>query len=154
MARERWRQQGDNRPQVERDRAAIAWNGQIAQAQANEQAANAQAIANQQPPARRPEGDVHINLPHPPQEDARHPLQRMGDELEDAFRDENKSRVAQMREGRQMQHAKDIESMRQEGLLQRLQAMNMSAYEPRGGGIGVWNPVTQQFDYTDRVQFG
>jgi hypothetical protein len=81
----------------------------------------------------------------------------MGDNLEEAFRDENDSRVAQARENKRMGFARDMEAMRQEGLLKRLQTMNDSAYEPPappGGGIGVWNPITQQFDYTDRVKFG
>lgn len=84
---------------------------------------------------------------------------RLIGKTEDAFRDENEARRDRADLERRMQHSKDMESMRQEGLLQRLQAMNDSAYEPPapprvGGPIGVWNPVTMQFDYTDRVQFG
>jgi hypothetical protein len=116
-----------------------------------------QAPAGQQ--AQQPPPEVHFHVPRPSQDD-RSPLDRMGDNVEEAMRDENDSRVSQMREAKRMQHAKELEAMRQEGLLKRLQAMNDSQYgrpdapSQQGGGIGVWNPITQQFDYTDRVKFG
>jgi len=130
------------------------WPGQIeipdnSPRPAPQQPATRQA---QQPPPVAPE--LHVHVPRP---DERSPHERMGDNLEEAIRDENDSRVAQAREDKRMGFARDMEAMRQEGLLKRLQTMNDSAYEPPsppGGGIGVWNPITQQFDYTDRVKFG
>jgi len=50
---------------------------------------------------------------------ARH-LGGMIDQVTDAYRDENDSRVAQLREQRRMEHEAEMESMRQEALLQRL----------------------------------
>jgi hypothetical protein len=50
---------------------------------------------------------------------ARH-LGGMIDDVQDAIQDENDSRVAQMREQRRMAHEKEMETMRQEALLQRL----------------------------------
>jgi hypothetical protein len=50
---------------------------------------------------------------------ARH-LGGMIDQVTDAYQDENDSRVAQMREQRRMGHEAEMESMRQEALLQRL----------------------------------
>jgi hypothetical protein len=50
---------------------------------------------------------------------ARH-LGGMIDDVQDAYQDENDSRVAQMREQRRMAHEKEMETMRQEALLQRL----------------------------------
>ena len=44
----------------------------------------------------------------------------MVEDVQDAYQDENDSRVAQMREKRRMAHEAEIESMRQEALLQRL----------------------------------
>jgi hypothetical protein len=44
----------------------------------------------------------------------------MVSDVQDAYQDENDSRVAQMREQRRMAHERDMESMRQEELLQRL----------------------------------
>jgi hypothetical protein len=43
-------------------------------------------------------------------------------DVEDAYRDENDSRVSQMREQRRMAHEMEMEAMRQEALLQRLAA--------------------------------
>jgi hypothetical protein len=108
--------------------------------------------------AQQPPPEVHMHVAAP-RVDNRPPLERMGDNVEDAIRDENDSRVAQARENKRMGFARDMEAMRQEGLLKRLQAMNDSQYgrpdaPQQGGGIGVWNPITQQFDYTDRVKFG
>ena len=50
---------------------------------------------------------------------ARH-LGGMIDDVQDAYQDENDSRVAQVREQRRMAHEKEMEAMRQEALLQRL----------------------------------
>jgi hypothetical protein len=50
---------------------------------------------------------------------ARH-LGGMIDDVQDAYQDENDSRVAQMREQRRMAHERDMEAMRQEALLERL----------------------------------
>ena len=50
---------------------------------------------------------------------ARH-LGGMIDQVTDAYQDENDSRVAQLREQRRMEHEAEMESMRQEALLQRL----------------------------------
>lgn len=152
---ERWRQEGDNRPQAERDQFLIGWQMRQAQAQADERRQEAQEAARRQQ-AQQPPPEVHFHVPRPA-EDSRSPLDRMGDNVEGAIRDENDSRVSQARENRRMQHAKELEAMRQEGLLKRLQAMSDSPYGqpgPAGGPIGVWNPVTMKFDYTDRVQFG
>ena len=86
-------------------------------------------------------------------------LQGMIDKTSDAWDDELDSRVAQAREMRRMQHAKEIEAMRQEGLLQRLAMMAQgmrpsgpTSYEPdQGGALRIWNPVTQQYDRTNEV---
>jgi len=43
------------------------------------------------------------------------------DQINSAISDEMDSRVAQEREARRMQHEKDMEAMRQEGLIKRLQ---------------------------------
>lgn len=92
---------------------------------------------------------------HMPEADERSPLERMGDNVEDAYRRENDSRVEQAREARRLGFARDMEAMRQEGLLQRLQAMNESSYEPaqrpQSGGIGVFNPYTHQFEYGSQL---
>ena len=50
---------------------------------------------------------------------ARH-LGGMIQDVTDAYQDENDSRVAQLREQRRMEHEAEMESMRQEALLQRL----------------------------------
>jgi len=86
-------------------------------------------------------------------------LQGMIDKTSDAWGDELDSRVAQAREMRRMQHAKEVEAMRQEGLLQRLAMMSQgmrpsgpTSYEPdQGGALRIWNPVTQQYDRTNEV---
>jgi hypothetical protein len=44
----------------------------------------------------------------------------MIDDVQDAYQDENDSRVAQMREQRRMAHEREMEAMRQEALLERL----------------------------------
>ena len=44
----------------------------------------------------------------------------MINDVENAYQDENDSRVAQLREQRRMEHEAEMESMRQEALLQRL----------------------------------
>ena len=44
----------------------------------------------------------------------------MVEDVQDAYQDENDSRVAQLREQRRMAHEAEMESMRQEALLQRL----------------------------------
>jgi hypothetical protein len=155
MAQERWRQQGDNRPQAARDQFVVDWNQRQLQAQEEERRQNAQE-ARQRQQAQQPPPELHMHVAAP-RVDNRPPLERMGDNVEEAIRDENDSRIAQARENKRMGFARDMEAMRQEGLLKRLQTMNDSAYEPPappGGGIGVWNPITQQFDYTDRVKFG
>ncbi|NBW20068.1 MAG: hypothetical protein EBR82_70065 [Caulobacteraceae bacterium] len=111
-----------------------------------------QQPAQQQPVVMAPE--VHIHQTRP---DDRSPLERMGDNIEDAYRYENDSRVDQAREARRMSFAKDMEAMRQEGLLQRLQAMNDSPYQPapenQGGPFGVFNPEAGRFDYYNRLRF-
>jgi len=65
-------------------------------------------------------------VPHPmmsglmsPAEQGQH-LAGMAAQVNQAYQDENDSRVAQEREMRRMQQERDMESMRQEGLLQRL----------------------------------
>lgn len=88
-------------------------------------------------------------------------LQGAIDKTADAWKDENDSRVAQVREMRRLQHEKDMEAMRQEGLLRRLAAAQANAPESVFGGtsymptpqgrLRVWNPQTQQFDSTDEV---
>lgn len=108
------------------------------------------AAAQQQPLVLAPAMHVHM-----PEADERSPLERMGDNVEDAYRRENDSRVEQAREARRLGFARDMEAMRQEGLLQRLQAMNESSYEPaqrpQSGGIGVFNPYTHQFEYGSQL---
>jgi hypothetical protein len=47
-------------------------------------------------------------------------LKSMVNDIQEAYQDENDSRVAQMREQRRMDQEMQIESMRQEALLQRL----------------------------------
>jgi hypothetical protein len=112
------------------------------------------AAQQQQQPQLIANPELHVHVPRP---DDRPPLERMGDNLEEAFRDENDSRVAQSRENRRMGFARDMEAMRQEGLLKRLQAMNDSQYDrpdapsQQGGGIGVFNPNTRQFEYGSRL---
>jgi hypothetical protein len=54
-----------------------------------------------------------------PSAQARH-LGGMINGVQDAFQDENDSRVAQLRERGRMEHAMEMEAMRQEALLQRL----------------------------------
>lgn len=54
-----------------------------------------------------------------PAEQGQH-LAGMAAQVNQAYQDENDSRVAQEREMRRMQQERDMESMRQEGLLQRL----------------------------------
>jgi hypothetical protein len=44
----------------------------------------------------------------------------MIDDVQDAYQDENDSRVAQLREQRRMAHEREMEAMRQEALLERL----------------------------------
>lgn len=81
----------------------------------------------------------------------------MIDRVEQAHRDENDSRVAQAREARRMEFAKDIERMRQEALLQRLameQQQQPSYAPPPSGHMRVFNPNTLSWDYTDSVTFG
>jgi len=46
----------------------------------------------------------------------------MVDDVQNAYQDENDSRVAQLREQRRMEHETEMEAMRQEALLQRLAA--------------------------------
>lgn len=97
-------------------------------------------------------------------------LQGAIDNTMDAWKAENDSRVAQMREMRRMQHEKDIEAMRQEGLLRRLAAAQAGAPEsvfPQdvnnqgmrykkdpGGMMRIFNPDTMQFDYTNEFRAG
>ena len=54
-----------------------------------------------------------------PAAQAKH-LGGMIDDVQNAYQDENDSRVAQLREQRRMEHEAQMESMRQEALLQRL----------------------------------
>lgn len=115
----------------------------------------------QQQPAERQEQQVsHMPTFHPP-----HPitpgeqadvLGDMIDKTSAAWSNELDSRVAQAREERRMQHAKDIEAMRQEGLLRRLSAMQQPEQErPVASGLMRWfNPETGQWENTDRVHFG
>lgn len=118
-------------------------------------APQAQQAQQQPPPEFRPEVHMHVAAPRV---DTRGDLERMGDNVEEAMRDENDSRVSQMREAKRMQHAKELEAMRQEGLLQRLQAMNDSSYEQPapapGGPVGVFDPEAGQFRYYNGVRFG
>lgn len=59
------------------------------------------------------------SLPGPAQQaDA---LQDMADKTMSAFRRENDSRVSQLREARRMQHEREVEQMRIDALLRRLQ---------------------------------
>lgn len=59
-----------------------------------------------------------------------------------AFQNENESRVAQAREMRRMQHEKDMEQMRINALLQRLQAQQ----RPSGPATGfAQDPNTRQW---------
>lgn len=94
-------------------------------------------------------------------------LQGMAGQAMAAIQDENDSRVAQAREARRMQHEKDIEAMRQEGLLRRLAAMQQMydagpgevnnqglRYNAGGGGMRVFNPNTMSWDYTDQIRAG
>lgn len=81
----------------------------------------------------------------------------MIDRVEQAHRDENDSRVAQAREARRMEFARDIERMRQEALLQRLameQQQQASYAPPPSGHMRVFNPNALSWDYTDSVTFG
>jgi|GEM_PF-2253498 len=100
-------------------------------------------------------------------------LRGIVDDVSKAWSDENDSRVAQAREMRRMQHETNIESMRQEGLLKRLAAMQQGAYQPEGyapdqsevnnqglrynpngGAMRVFNPNTLSWDYTDQIRAG
>lgn len=54
-------------------------------------------------------------------------LYQMGNEIEDAHSDENRSRVLQSREERQRQHEIYLENLRHEQLLERLQAQQQAA---------------------------
>lgn len=54
-------------------------------------------------------------------------LYQMGNEIEDAHSDENRSRVMQAREERQLQHEIDMENIRHAQLLERLQAQQQAA---------------------------
>lgn len=71
---------------------------------------------------------------------------------------ENYSRVDQVREERQRQHELQLESMRQQGALDRLNAMHQarsgSAGGPEGpgGGLRWWNPKTRQWEYGTRFR--
>lgn len=53
-------------------------------------------------------------------------LYQMGNEIEDAHSDENRSRVIQAREERQRQHEIYLENLRHEQLLARLQAQQQA----------------------------
>jgi hypothetical protein len=78
-------------------------------------------------------------------------LQGAIDATSGAIQDENDSRVAQEREARRMQHEKDLESMRQQALIQRLQMehdQTMKAMAMQSGGATTrrFNPNTLSWD--------
>ena len=58
-------------------------------------------------------------------------LYQMGNEIEDAHSDENRSRVLQSREERQRQHEIYLENLRHEQLLARLQAQQQANAQQR-----------------------
>lgn len=63
-------------------------------------------------------------------------LQDMADKTMAAFRRENDSRVSQLREARRMQHEKEVEQMRIDALLRRLQQPTSPfTVVPPGGSI-------------------
>jgi hypothetical protein len=65
-------------------------------------------------------------------------LQNMISQTTDAWRDEHDSRVSQNREARRMQHEKDIEQMRIEAMLKRLEMerQQFQGPQPRVSGEG------------------
>ena len=63
-------------------------------------------------------------------------LQNMINQTTNAWQDEHDSRVSQNREMRRMEHEKDIERMRIEAMLQRLQAEQASGPRPKVSGPG------------------
>lgn len=91
---------------------------------------------------------------------------RMAAAVEQTFRDENDSRVAQAREARRMQFARDMEQMRHENLLQRLAAeqsprrsspLIFDSLVKRNSGpwmVRSWNPATGTWEYTDPDEDG
>ena len=68
-------------------------------------------------------------------------LQNMISQTTDAWRDEHDSRVSQNREMRRMEHEKDIERMRIEAMLQRLQAEQQRTSGPRPLASGEGFPI-------------
>ena len=62
--------------------------------------------------------------------------QNMINQATNAWRDEHDSRVSQNREGRRMQHEKDIERMRIEALLKRLEMEKDQGPQPLASGRG------------------
>ena len=63
-------------------------------------------------------------------------LQNMINQTTGAWRDEHDSRVSQNREARRMQHEKDIERMRIEALLKRLEMEKDQGPRPLASGPG------------------
>ena len=65
-------------------------------------------------------------------------LQNMISQTTDAWRDEHDSRVSQNREARRMQHEKDVEQMRIEAMLKRLEMerQQFQGPQPRVSGEG------------------
>jgi len=96
-------------------------------------------------------------LPHlpTPAEHGEH-LRGMISATHKAFDDENKSRVDQMRDQRAYEHEKAMERIKQEGLMQRLAAMNAQKeterraqpkVAPDGSYSRTFNPKTHTWEY-------
>jgi hypothetical protein len=87
-------------------------------------------------------------------------LQNMISQTTDAWRDEHDSRVSQNREMRRMEHEKEIERMRIEAMLQRLQAEQPRGFVDGPGSIargpGIVNPdgALRQYAGYNEIRLG
>ncbi len=80
-------------------------------------------------------------------------MQGMIDNVMAAHSQESQSRVLQANAERQRQHEKEMEAMRLEALIGRLQSEGQP-YHRRSSAGGAWqtfNPSTLDYDYADRV---
>ena len=79
-------------------------------------------------------------------------LQGMISDVTAAHSQENQSRVIQAQAERQRQHEKELEAMRLEALIGRLQSEGQPYQAPRrGGAFQTFNPNTMDYDYSDRL---
>lgn len=86
-------------------------------------------------------------------------LNDMSRRTEDAIAKENDSRVQQVREQDEREHEKEMERIRQQGALERLNAIHAQRQAPQsqpseGSGLRHWNPQTMQWEYGNTMTIG